>query len=140
MSIAGILDAVGLLHLPWQAQLAVLLVFFGYALFISHMLKKRINEFSLMLESMTEADFSRQVSTVGNTWVSKLASDIKKMQVQMGAAYEANPAQLNYNLRLTTALDNASTSVMVLNRANLIIFTNQSLQSLFSRNIDAFHS
>ena len=140
MSIAGILDAVGLLHLPWQAQLVVLLVFFGYALFISHMLKKRINEFSLMLESMTEADFSRQVSTVGNTWVSKLASDIKKMQVQMGAAYEANRAQLNYNLRLTTALDNASTSVMVLNRANLIIFTNQSLQSLFSRNIDAFHS
>ncbi|BCN94108.1 hypothetical protein THMIRHAM_18930 [Thiomicrorhabdus immobilis] len=138
MSIAGILEAVDVVKFPWHVQLTVLLVFLSYALFISAKLKQRIDEFSGFLKSMAEGDFRPQVNTAGSTWVSDLASDLKKMQVQMGATYEANRAQLNYNLRVTTALDNASTSIMVVNRDNLIIFYNQALKAFFNQNHTVF--
>jgi len=138
MSVAGILDALQVLSLPWWLQLGVLAVFLSYSLFITTMVNKRVDEFTNMLEAMAESDFDRHVNTIGSTWLAKLASDIKKMQVQMGASFEQNRAQLNYNLRLTTALDNASTSIMVVNRNNSIIFLNQALCSLFANKREAF--
>ena len=140
MSVAGVLDALEILSYPVWLQLGFLVVFLGYALFVSSQLSKRINDFSILLKGMAESNFRLQTNTTGNTWVSSLASDIKMMQVQMGAAYEENRSQLNYNLRLTTALDNASTSVMVVNRDNAIIFANQALISLFKTNKQAFRS
>jgi len=140
MSVAGTLDALGMLSIQWWLQLAIMAMFFMYALFVRSQLKKRINSFSTLLKAMAESDFSKQTDTKGSTWVAELAGEIKKMQVQMGASYEDNRAQLNYNLRLTTALDNASTFVMVVNKENKIIFYNQALKQFFIKNSTAFSS
>jgi len=140
MSIAGTLDALGMLSIEWWIQLVIMVMFFSYALFVRSQLKKRINSFSNLLKAMAESDFSKQTDTKGSTWVSELAGEIKKMQVQMGASYEDNRAQLNYNLRLTTALDNASTFVMVVNKENKIIFYNQALKQFFNKNASDFLS
>ncbi|WP_040727708.1 methyl-accepting chemotaxis protein [Thiomicrorhabdus sp. Kp2] len=140
MSIVGILDALELVRFPWGVQLVVFTLMLGLALFVSSQLKKRVNGFSHLLKGMAEGDFSLQTVTMGTSWVSSLASDIKKMQVQMGASYEANRAQLNYNLRLTSALDNASNFIMVVNRDNKIIFYNQVLKRFFNKNNGKFQS
>ena len=136
MSIAGILDALSVFSMPWYVQLVILSIFLTYALYINHQTKKRIASFEQMLKSMSEADFSKQVYTYGDTWVSKLAGDLKKMQIQMGSTYEESRSRLHFSLRLTTALDNASTSVMVVNRLNQIIYVNNSMKELLARNMD----
>lgn len=133
MSVAGIVDALGLMTFPWQLQLVILLVFLSYAFFLNSAVKKRVNEYSEMLEALAQNDFTKQVRFYGNTWLSKLGADIKKMQVQLGSSYELNRSQLNFSTRLTTALDNASTAMMVVKRSNRIIFYNQALQNLFKR-------
>ncbi|MDX1353181.1 MAG: PAS domain S-box protein, partial [Thiomicrorhabdus sp.] len=139
-SVVGILEALGLLQLPWFVLLILFGGMLGIALFVGSQLKKRINGFSDLLKGMAEGDFSLQTITTGSSWVASLASDIKNMQVQMGASYEANRAQLDYSLRLTTALDNASNYVMVVNRDSQIIFYNQALKSFFKKNCEQFQS
>lgn len=136
MSIAGILDALKVFSMPWYVQLVILSIFLTYALFINHKTKKRIASFEAMLQSMSEADFSKQVYTYGSTWIAKLAGDIKKMQIQMGSTYEESRSRLNFSVRLTTALDNASTSVMVVNRLNQIIYVNHAMKELLARNME----
>jgi len=140
MSMAGILDAIGILRMPTVFQLGIMVVFLTYALFVRAQLKKRISSFSQLLKAMAEADFSLQTNTIGNSWVSYLASEIKMMQIQMGASYEANRSQLNSSLRLTTALDNASTFVMVVNRDSRIIFYNQILKDFLTKNNEKFQT
>ena len=140
MSVAGMLDAIGVLSMPWAIQLGIMVALLAYALFVSSQLKKRIFNFSHVLKAMADGNFTLQTNTVGKTWVSSLASEIKMMQIQMGASYEASRSQLNSSLRLTTALDNASTFVMVVNRDSKIIFYNQALKNFFIKNNATFQA
>jgi len=82
-------------------------------------------------KSIAEGDFSQPVNTYGSTWIADLAAGLRIMQIQMGATYEENRVQLNHNTRLTKALNNASTPMMVVNKLNEIIFMNKALNRLW---------
>lgn len=134
MSVFGILDALDVIRIHWVIQAVVLSVVLLIAYSVNRYVKRQVSRFDRLLKAASEGDFTPQVSTYGNTWLSMLASDLKKMQIQMGAAYEHNQVQLTRNQRLTTALDNASACLMVSDDDGKIIYLNKGLQRLLSQN------
>jgi len=139
-SVAGILDALGIITVPWTVQLAVLSIVLAYALFINHFISRKTKSFVTVAKSIAEGDFTQPINTYGNTWISDLASSLRTMQIQMGAAYEENRVQLNHTARLTTALNNASTPMMVVNKLNDIIYMNKALNRLWKSHQSALES
>ncbi len=129
----GILDALDVFHAPWRVQLVILSVVLIYALFVSRFISRKTRAFVAVSKSIAEGDFSQPVNTYGTTWISELASSLRMMQIQMGAAYEENRVQLNQNIRLTNALNNASTPIMVVNKFNHIIYMNKALCRLWDQ-------
>jgi methyl-accepting chemotaxis protein len=130
MSVFGILDALNIITVPWLIQAVVLSVSLLYAVRVNAFVKNQVRTFDELLKAASQGDFTRQVDTYGNTWVGKLASDLKRMQIQMGASYEDNRLQLIQNTRLKTALDSASTCMLVADNDDKIIYLNQAFEAL----------
>ncbi|WP_373017541.1 methyl-accepting chemotaxis protein [Thiomicrorhabdus sp.] len=137
MSVFGILEALGVISIHWIVQSVVLTVVLLLAFYVNRYVKSQVNTFDRLLAAASEGDFTAHVDTYGNTWLSKLAGDLKKMQIQMGASYEHNRVQLLQNTRLKTALDNASTSILVADNHGHIIYLNQALTDLFGQHQSA---
>lgn len=133
VSIFGILDALDIISIHWTIQVAVLSVVQIYALTINRFVEKQTKSFDHLLKAASEADFTAQVDTYSNTWLGDLASDLKRMQIQMGASFEQNKLQLNQNTRLKTALDNASTCTLVADTDHHIIYFNQAMETLLNK-------
>ncbi len=131
ISLLGILTTLEVVEISWQVKVAVLSLGLMYALYINHFIQRKTREFVSVTKSIAEGDFSQPVNTFGSTWIADLAAGLRMMQIQMGASYEENRIQLNHNARLTTALNNASTPLMVANRQNDIIFINKALFQLW---------
>jgi len=131
ISLTGILNTLEILYIPWEIKLIILSIVLTYALYINHFIKRKTDEFVAVTKSIAEGDFSQPVNTYGSTWIADLAAGLRIMQIQMGATYEENRVQLNHNTRLTKALNNASTPMMVVNKLNEIIFMNKALNRLW---------
>ncbi|GKT12586.1 MAG: methyl-accepting chemotaxis protein [Thiomicrorhabdus sp.] len=131
VSLGGISDALFDVQLPWIVQVPIFVAVIFYALYINRFISKRTDSFVEAAKAMAEGDFSKPIYTYGKTWIADLASSLRIMQIQMGATYEANRVQLNQTQRLTTALNNASTSMMVVNTQNEIIYMNKALNRLW---------
>ncbi|MCF6254476.1 MAG: PAS domain-containing protein, partial [Thiomicrorhabdus sp.] len=133
ISLMGIVTTLEIVKISWEIKVAVLSLGLTYALYINHFIKRKTKEFVEVTKSIAEGDFSQPVNTYGSTWIADLASGLRIMQIQMGATYEENRVQLNHNTRLTKALNNASTPMMVVNKLNEIIFMNKSLNRLWQK-------
>ncbi|MCF6298965.1 MAG: methyl-accepting chemotaxis protein [Thiomicrorhabdus sp.] len=133
ISLMGIVTTLEIVKISWEIKVAVLSLGLTYALYINHFIKRKTKEFVEVTKSIAEGDFSQPVNTYGSTWIADLASGLRIMQIQMGATYEENRVQLNHNTRLTKALNNASTPMMVVNKLNEIIFMNKALNRLWQK-------
>jgi len=127
MGIAGILNAFQLMVMPLVVQVTFLVVVSSFALFVTHRINQLIRQDIELIEQISQADFSGQLVTYGQSWVARLASGLKRMQIQMGADYDATRLQMNHSHRIEVALDSASTNMMVTDVHNHIIFVNQAL-------------
>lgn len=132
MGIMGIVDSIVDHSLDWRIQIGILSFIMAYSLFITFSVKKRVKESQVFINQISQSDFSGQLNAYGNNWLSDLASGLKKMQIQMGAAYVETQAQLDHSSRIEVALDNASTNMMVADVNNDIIFLNKSLHKFFN--------
>lgn len=133
MGVAGISDALGLLSLPWWFQIIMMTIIISYALFITSLTNKRLEEAQKFMKQLSGGDFTGQINTYGSNWIAGLASGLKKMQVQLGAQYDETRLNLERSKRIEVALDNASTNVMVADNMHNIIFMNKSLQEFFNK-------
>jgi len=140
VSFGGISDAVFDVHFPWFYQIPLFLVVIVYALYINRFINQKTASFVEASKAMAEGDFSKPINTYGQTWISDLASSLRIMQIQMGASYEANRVQLIQTKRLTTALNNASTPLMVVSRFKKIIYTNKAFKKLVTEHQSAFEA
>ena len=131
ISLLGILVTLDIVEISWKVKVAVLVLGLTYALYINYFIQQKTKAFIAVTKSIAEGDFSQPVNTYGSTWIADLAAGLRIMQIQMGATYEENRVQLNHNTRLTKALNNASTPMMVVNKLNEIIFMNKALNRLW---------
>lgn len=131
LGIGATLIQAGIVDVPvsWVAALSAL--FFAYALAGKKYAYIRLGQAKALIDKMREGDFSGQVNTYGQHSLSKLVSAVKVMQVQLGEMYDDAHTRLNRSTRLKSALDSASSQIMMVNRRGQIIYMNEALQSFF---------
>jgi methyl-accepting chemotaxis protein len=83
--------------------------------------------------NVARGDLSNQVEAAGNDEVGTLLKTLDRMQTQLRESIEKDRKITLEALRIQTALDNVSTSVLVLDRHYRIIYMNQSALGLFEQ-------
>ncbi|WP_321326758.1 methyl-accepting chemotaxis protein [Thiomicrorhabdus sp.] len=126
----------GLLNLSIEIAIAISLFFIGYSYAGRQYAFSRLGKAKIVIDKMREGDFSGQVNYYGNHSLSRLISSVKMMQVQLGASYVDAQEKLKISMRLKSALDNASSCVMMVNHHGEVIYVNKQLHTFFETNID----
>ncbi|WP_178861765.1 methyl-accepting chemotaxis protein [Thiomicrorhabdus cannonii] len=131
LGIGATLIQSGIVNIPvaWVAAISVL--FFAYAWAGKKYAYIRLGQAKALIDKMREGDFSGQVNTYGQHSLSKLVSAVKVMQVQLGEMYDDAQTRLNRSTRLKSALDSASSQIMMVNRRGNILYMNEALQTFF---------
>ncbi len=81
--------------------------------------------------NVAQGDLSNQVLSRSNDEVGSLLKTLDRMQTQLKQSIERDRNIGLEALRIQTALDNVSTSVLVLDKSHAIIYMNRSAQELF---------
>ncbi|MCP4128890.1 MAG: HAMP domain-containing protein, partial [Gammaproteobacteria bacterium] len=83
--------------------------------------------------NVAHGDLSNLVESNTNDEVGSLLKTLDRMQTQLRERIERDGRIANEALRIQTALDNVSTSVLVVDKDYRVIYQNQSAQTLFER-------
>ncbi|WP_433852767.1 methyl-accepting chemotaxis protein [Stenotrophomonas nitritireducens] len=138
----------------------VLAILLGYLLVReAHRRSRRLATLSSSVRSISEGNYTAAIDILGDGEISNLARSIKAMQVRQGYEIQQIRQQSAANLRVRTALDEVTTSVMIADADLNIIYANRPLmemlgkaeqdlrrdlpqfdmQTLVGSNIDIFH-
>lgn len=126
----------GLFNLSIELALAISLFFVGYSYAGRQYAFSRLGKAKVVIDKMREGDFTGQVNFYGSHSLSRLISSVKMMQVQLGASYVDAQEKLRISMRLKSALDNASSSIMMVNHQGEVIYVNNQLQVFFEKNLE----
>ena len=125
----------------------------------THRRSRRLTTLAGSVRSISEGNYIAAIDILGDGEISNLARSIKAMQVRQGYEIQQIKQQSAANLRIRTALDEVTTSVMIADADLNIIYTNRPLmemlgkaeqdmrrdlphfdmQTLVGSNIDIFH-
>lgn len=138
-SLATLISA-GLVAIPYWAVGVISIVFLLYSWAGTKYVFSRLGKTKLLVERMREGDFSAQVDYYGHHGLSKLIASVKTMQIQLGAMYDEAQVKLHASLRMQASLENASSSVMVINPDGSIRYLNRALRDFLSLNLLSIQS
>lgn len=119
--------------LPKEAFLAMTVVFTLLILLSSQRNEHRIKELAGLITNMSEGNFNNKITTRGKSLVCEILGRLKSMQIKLGADFDDVKAALNNSMRIETALNSATSNVMVTDQFHSIIFMNSSLKTMFSK-------
>ncbi|MEA3406112.1 MAG: methyl-accepting chemotaxis protein [Pseudomonadota bacterium] len=91
---------------------------------------KRMKTLARHITSISEGRFDNAIQTQGNSLSSQINGRLKSMQIKLGADFDDVQAALNSAKRIESALDAASSNIMVTDRFRSIIFMNQSVRTM----------
>ncbi|MDX1347156.1 MAG: methyl-accepting chemotaxis protein [Thiomicrorhabdus chilensis] len=91
---------------------------------------RRLNTLSGHIASLAEGNFRNDIHSQGSSLMSRTLSRLKSMQIKLGADIDDVHAALNNAKRIESALDSASSNIMVADRFRSIIFMNQSVRAM----------
>ena len=132
MGVVATLIQAGLVELPVWLVALTSVAFLAYGIAGKKYVFGRLGKAKLLIDKMREGDFTGQVNFYGDHSLSKLVSAVKMMQVQLGAVYDDAQEKLKVSMRLKSALDSASTNVMLVDRSGRIIYLNSNMQSFLN--------
>lgn len=134
------LTLLGVLHISGLWMSIITLVFVLYSLAGRQYVFTRLGKAKMVMDKMREGNFTGQVDFYGGHSLSKMISSVKMMQVQLGAMVEASNYQLERSTRLKSALDSASTNVMMVNNSGKILYINNEMQRFVQTHLAVFQS
>ncbi|MDO8465196.1 MAG: methyl-accepting chemotaxis protein [Gallionella sp.] len=81
-------------------------------------------------DKISQGDYNNKIEVANDDEVGKVLNALRSMQIKLG--FEVNDAQrrANESLRITNALDNASTGIMIADNDLNIIYLNKSVQDM----------
>ena len=85
------------------------------------------------IRRIQEQDFTGNIDDYGHHSLSELMASIKSMQVQLGAKVSDSKLQLHRSMRLKSALDSASTKVMLIGSQGGILYCNDELKAFLQQ-------
>jgi len=123
-----------IIDVPLEISVLITLLFIGYSIAGKQYVFARLSKAKQVIDRMREGDFSGQVNFYGKHSLSKLIASVKMMQIQLGAMYDDAQDKLKVSLRLKSAIDSASTNMMMVGNRGEIIYINNNLKRFFSLN------
>ncbi|MCO7486964.1 methyl-accepting chemotaxis protein [Stenotrophomonas maltophilia] len=120
---------------PWLAFLCGLFAgLLGCALLReTHRRGRRLATLASSVRSISEGNYIAAIDILGDGEISNLARSIKAMQVRQGYEIQQIKQQSAANLRIRTALDEVTTSVMIADADLNIIYANQPLMEMLGK-------
>ncbi|MEA1990490.1 MAG: methyl-accepting chemotaxis protein [Pseudomonadota bacterium] len=128
----------GLLSLPVEFMALLSLGLLLYAWSGKKYVFNRLGKAKSIIDKMREGDFTGQLDSYGQHSLSKLTSAVKMMQVQLGAMYDDSQDKLNRSTRLKSALDTASTNIMMVNKLGIVTYLNDQMKLFFESHQESF--
>jgi len=122
------------IDMPLEFSVLITLLFVGYAIAGKKYTFKRLSKAKQVIDRMREGDFTGQVNFYGKHSLSKLIASVKMMQIQLGAMYDDAQDKLKVSLRLKSAIDSASTNMMMVGNRGEVIYINNNLERFFTVN------
>ena len=122
------------IDMPLEFSVLITLLFVGYAFAGKKYAFGRLGKAKQVIDRMREGDFSGQVDSYGKHSLSKLIASVKMMQIQLGAMYDDAQDKLKVSLRLKSAIDSASTNMMMVGNRGEVIYINNNLERFFTVN------
>lgn len=97
-------------------------------------LLSRIDSISAILDKIKEGNFHEIVAaSVRDDEFSKLINSVRSMQIQLGFNFIDMQENLDNTRRITTALENASTSIMVADENRNVVYMNRAVRDLLRK-------
>ena len=121
----------GLLKLPVEIMALLSVLLFAHAWAGKKYVFNRLGKAKAVIDKMREGDFNGQVDFYGDHSLSKLVASVKMMQIQLGAMYDDSQSKLVRSTRLKSALDTASTNIMMVNQQGVVVYLNEQMQQFF---------
>lgn len=82
------------------------------------------------LTEISSGRFNNEIDARGNNLLSRILGRLKSMQIRLGADFDDVKAALNNAKRIESALNAASSNIMVADKFRSIIFMNESIQKM----------
>ena len=141
-SIAAVSVLSILMQLQWLTMPIWLFASISVALILSAYYGKRyvfqrLGKAKQLINRMREGKFDAQVDFYGSHSLSNLVAASKMMQIQLGAIYDDAQFKLQRTMRLKSALDQASTLMMLVGRQGEIRYINNGLRDFFNEHHQA---
>ena len=99
-------------------------------------ISKNFNKISSLFKNIQNGNYSNEINEVGNTEIATIFSGLSSMQSGLKQSIEQDQIAARENGRIKQALDNVTSSVMVSNSDNVIIYLNNAGVEMF-RNIQS---
>ncbi|MBN2865185.1 MAG: PAS domain-containing protein [Thiotrichales bacterium] len=91
---------------------------------------KRMAKIAGLITSISEGKFDNEIQTSGKNLIGQIMSRLKSMQIKLGADFDDVNAALNNAKRIESALNAASSNIMVADRFRSIIFMNNAVKNM----------
>ena len=91
---------------------------------------KRMESLAGLITSISEGQFNNEIQTSGNSISSQIMSRLKSMQIKLGADFDDVNESLKNAKRIESALNAASSNIMVADRFRSIIFMNDAVKTM----------
>jgi len=122
-----------LIYITISIAILTFLILIFSALAFSKTLSEPLIKAVNVAKSIANGKLDNHIQVVGKNEVSELLSALQDMQENLNKRTQATARELAINTRIKQALDNVSGNVMVLNKDNKIVYTNNALNRLLSR-------
>ncbi|MBN5088312.1 PAS domain-containing protein [Stenotrophomonas maltophilia] len=99
----------------------------------THRRSRRLAALASSVRSISEGNYTASIDILGDGEISNLARSIKAMQVRQGYEIQQIKQQSAANLRIRTALNEVTTSVMIADADLNIIYANQPLMEMLGK-------
>ena len=116
----------------WLIGLGVFVVLAGVwlALMFSRAIVKPLNNAISIFDKMGQGNYYNTIEAKSNDEVGKVMYSLKSTQIKLGFDINDSARRANEALRITNALNNASTGIMIADNDLCIIYMNQSVQKM----------
>ncbi|TCV83304.1 methyl-accepting chemotaxis protein [Sulfurirhabdus autotrophica] len=110
---------------------AGLIIALWISFFLIRAIVKPLEETISYFNKISEGNYNNKIEVTNNDEIGKVLNALRSMQIKLGFDVAESKRVANESLRIQTALDNVTTSVMIADNERNIIYMNRSVQNMF---------
>jgi len=110
----------------------MVIILYGAMIYAARNIKKSLDNANQLLSEMMQGNYKESINVSRNDELGKLFQRLKSTQIKMGFDLNEATFQLSKSSRIETALNNVTTSVMMADKNNNIVYMNDAVKEMFN--------